>query len=255
MLGPDRRRDLGAFLRSHRERLRPDLATGRRRTPGLRREEVADRAGISPTWYAWIEQGRDVQVSGPALARLAGALALTKAERAYLFELAGRHDPDAADPDPSADAPASLAAAVAATAHPAYGLDRHSDALCWNGAAARLFRGWLDGPDRNLLRFVFLAPAARTLIPDLEERARRLLAEFRADYGRSLSDPRTRALVEGLRRESLLFARLWDEQDVRDRTGGLRRFVHPEDGPVAYVQHGFSPADRPDCKLVLLVPA
>ncbi|ACL55292.1 helix-turn-helix domain-containing protein [Methylobacterium nodulans] len=255
MLGPDQRRDLGAFVRSHRERLRPDLPTGRRRTPGLRREELAARAGISATWCAWIEQGRDVQVSAQALDRLAAALALTRAERAYLFELAGRRDPQAARPEPVADAPASLRDAVAALDHPAYGLDRLWNACCWNAAAARLFRGWLDGEgERNLLRFVFLDPAARRLIPAWEERARRVIAEFRADYGHSRADPRARALVEELRRASPRFAAIWDEQDVRDRTGGLRRFLHPEDGPVAYIQHSFAATDRPDYKLILLVP-
>ncbi|MFE1601391.1 helix-turn-helix transcriptional regulator [Methylobacterium sp. ID0610] len=255
MLAPDQRRDLGAFVRSHRERLRPDQPTGRRRTPGLRREELAARAGISPTWCAWIEQGRDVQVSAEALDRLARALALTRAERAYLFELAGRRDPRAAQPGPSADAPASLRAAVAAIGHPAYGLDRLWNACCWNAAAGRLFGGWLDGAGgRNLLHYVFRDPAARRLIPEWEERARRVIAEFRADYGQCLADPRARTLVEDLRRDSPLFAAIWDEQDVRDRTGGLRRFHHPEDGPVAYLQHSFAASDRPDYKLVLLVP-
>ncbi|MGY2052116.1 helix-turn-helix transcriptional regulator [Methylobacterium sp. JK268] len=255
MLGPDQRRDLGAFLRSHRERLRPDHATGRRRTPGLRREELAARAGISATWCAWIEQGRDVQVSAEALDRLAAALGLTRAERAYLFDLAGRRDPRAPGPAPAEDAPAALRAAVAALDHPAYGVDRLWTALCWNEAAFRLLRAWLGGEEPNLLRFVLLAPAARDLIPDWEDRARRVIAEFRADYGLSLADPRARALVANLRRESPLFAAIWEEQDVRDRSGGLRRFRHPEDGPVAFVQHSFSPSERPDCKLVLLVPA
>ncbi|ACA16820.1 helix-turn-helix domain protein [Methylobacterium sp. 4-46] len=255
MLGPDERRDLGAFLRAHRERLRPEAPTGRRRTPGLRREELAARAGISATWCAWIEQGREVQVSAQALGRLASALGLTRAERAYLFDLAGRKDPRAAPPDPGADAPASLRAAVAAFASPAYGLDRLWTLCCWNEAARRLFGGWLEtaaGP--NLLRFVLLDPAARRLIPDWDERVRRVIAEFRADFGHGRADPRARALVAALRRESPLFAVIWEEQDVRDRTGGLRRFLHPEDGPVTFLQHSFSPADRPDCKLVLLVP-
>jgi transcriptional regulator with XRE-family HTH domain len=90
----DQRRQLGEFVRTHREQLHPGAIVGRRRTPGLRREELAARAGISTVWCAWIEQGREVQASPKTLSRLAAALALSKAERARLFELAGRPDPD-----------------------------------------------------------------------------------------------------------------------------------------------------------------
>ena len=252
---PDRRRLLGDFVRAHRESLAPETVAGRRRTPGLRREELAARAGISPTWCTWIEQGRDVQVSAQALNRLARALALTRAERAYLFELADRRDPEAPAPAEIADAPASLLAAVAATTHPAYGLDRLWNACCWNDAAEHLFVGWLgEGCQRNLLRYVFIEPAARELMHDWKDRARRLLAEFRADYSRGLNDPRLRDMVDGLRRDSAFFDAEWNAQTVLGREGGLRGFTHPQDGALAYRQFSYSPADRPDCKLVMLVP-
>ena len=176
------------------------------------------------------------------------------AERAYLFELAGCLDPEL-PPEPAGDAPASLLAGVLAIKHPAYGLDRLWNACCWNAAAALLFRGWLDGDNqRNLLRFVFLAPAARKLIPGWENRARRLLAEFRADYSHNFRDSRVRTLVETLRRDSPLFTKAWDEQGVRYRSGGVRHFSHPDDGPLRFEQHTFSPSERPDHKLVMLVP-
>ncbi len=252
---PDRKALLGEFVRAHRESLAAEPSLGRRRTPGLRREELAARAGISATWCTWIEQGRDVQVSPQALDRLAQALALTSAERAYLFELAGRRDPRAPSPDETVEAPASLQAAVAAVVHPAYGLDRLWNACCWNEAAARLFTGWLsEGNQRNLLRFVFVEPAARKLIPNWRDRARRLLAEFRADYSRGLNDPRLREMVEVLRRDSALFDSEWHAQSVRGREGGLRTFAHPEDGVLQFTQFSFSPAERPDYKLVMLVP-
>jgi transcriptional regulator with XRE-family HTH domain len=254
MLDPDRRRLLGAFLRAHRERVRPDASTGRRRTPGLRREELAARAGISATWCTWLEQGRPVQASPETLARLAEALLLSRAERAYLFDLAGRGDPVAL-PDAVADAPAALLAIVDLVEHPAYGLDRLWNACCWNAAATRLFHGWLDaGFQRNLLHFVFLEPCARRLIPDWELRARRLLAEFRADYSHNFRDARVQRLVDVLRRESTLFASAWDQQDVQPRAGGLRSFNHPDDGLSWFVQHTFSPSERADYKLVVLVP-
>ena len=253
MLDADQRRLLGEFVRAHRARIRPEEAGARRRTPGLRREELAARAGISPTWCAWIEQGRPVQASPETLGRLAVALALSRAERAYLFELAGRLDP-AGQSDPVPDAPASLIALVTAVEHPAYGLDPLWNACCWNEQAAGLFVGWLgEGCQRNLLRFVFLDEAARRLIPEWEERARRILAEFRADYGHNFRD--ARLLVDALRRESPFFAQAWDEQDVQQRAGGLRTFAHPQAGPLRFDQHTFSPADRPDYKLVVLVPA
>src|SRR3984885_4659125 len=105
MLDPDQRRLLGEFVRAHRERLAPEAPAGRRRTPGLRREELAAKAGMSATWCAWIEQGREVQASPHALARLARALDLSRAERAYLFELSGRRDPDIEASDPTPEAP------------------------------------------------------------------------------------------------------------------------------------------------------
>ncbi len=254
MLDAEQRRLLGDFIRAHRERA-PAASGGRRRTPGLRREELAGAAGISATWVAWLEQGRPVQASPETLGRLARALALTHAERAYLFDLAGRHDGDA-PPEPQADVPPSLLALVRSVAHPAYALDRLWNACCWNGAASRLFSGWLDGKhQRNLLRFVFLSPAARTLIPEWEDRARRLLAEFRADYGHTFRDARIARFVDALRRESPLFARAWDEHGVQQRAGGLRTFTHPRRGRLAFEQYTFTPSERPDYKLVMLVPA
>jgi len=256
MSGPsaEQRRLLGAFLRAHRERLTPAAAGlpagGRRRTPGLRREEVAHLAGVSATWCTWLEQGREVSASAEALDRLAGALHLTPPERAYLFELAGRRDPAA--PPAAADAPASLSAAVARFQGPAYGLDRIWNAICWNGAAARLFAGWLGGSEPNLLRFLFCDPNARGLVVEWPERARRVIAEFRADFSRNLGDLQMVRLIDGLKSQDATFAALWAEQAVLGREGGLRRFRHPEDGLLAFQQFTFHPAERPDCKLVLL---
>jgi len=256
MASPEQRRLLAGFLRTHRERLSPQAAGvpagGRRRTPGLRREEAAQLAGVSTTWLTWLEQGREVSASPEALARVAAALQLTRAERAYLFELAGRRDPAA--PTVAAETPPGLAEAVARFDGPAYGLDRCWNAVCWNAAAERLFVGWLGGPERNLIRYLFRHPAARRLIVDWPDRARRVIAELRADFSRSLADPQMRGLIEGLRAEDAEFAALWEEQAVLEREGGLRRFDHPQDGPVAYEQFTFQPADRPDCKLVLLTP-
>jgi hypothetical protein len=133
-------------------------------------------------------------------------------------------------------------------------LDRFWNACCWNAAATDLFTGWLsEGCQRNLLRFIFLDPAAKPLIPAWQERARRVLAEFRADYSHSFHDPQMNTMLEGLRRESNLFATIWKEQVVLDREGGVRTFAHPRHGTLSFAQHTYRPTDRPDCKLVMLV--
>ncbi|WP_334183108.1 helix-turn-helix transcriptional regulator [Novosphingobium sp.] len=255
MNSEEQRKLLGSFIRSHRERIKPDVEVRRRRTPGLRREELATRAGIGVTWCAWIEQGRDVGVSAETLARIAKALSLTPAERAYLFELGGRRDPAGPPVSPIDSAPASVAALVMTLSVPAYGLDRLWNASCWNPAAENLFAGWL-GPkgERNLLRYTFLSPSARILLPDWEQRARRVLAEFRADCARLMNDPSLDALASDLREKSDLFAHEWDAQSVSAREGGIRTFVHPLDGPLSFAQHTFSAAERTDHKLVALIP-
>ena len=252
------RRMLGDFIRTQRERLSPAAVglagASRRRTPGLRREEVAQLSGVSTTWYTWIEQGRDASMSPSALGRLARALRLGRAEREYLFELAGKRDPDhGAEPDDAF--PPALTDSVAAIAAPAYVLDRRWDARAWNAAAERLFTGWLDrAGERNLLRFIFLEPGARALICDWDERARRVVAEFRAQSGAHLTDRSLRTLIDGLAADSPEFARLWDQHGVLGREGGERTFNHPKDGFLRFEQVTYSLAGHPDVKLTVLVP-
>jgi transcriptional regulator with XRE-family HTH domain len=256
LLPEDQRRLLGAFLRTHREALPPDpTAAGRRRTPGLRREEVAQLCGLSTTWYTWVEQGRDIAVSAAALARLAGALRLTAAERTYLFELARRRDPapPVAGPD-GAGVPAELSAVLRAAAVPAYLLDRLWHVRGWNDAAGRLFAPWFDSGETCLLRYVFLHPTARGFIRDWENRARRLLAEFRADTAHDPDDRAMRALVDGLLRDSEAFARFWNDHAVLAREGGERVFNHPVDGTLRYEQVTLIPASRMSHKVVMLLP-
>ncbi|HVH80805.1 MAG TPA: helix-turn-helix transcriptional regulator [Stellaceae bacterium] len=254
-----RRRELGDFIRALRERVSPAsvglIAARRRRTPGLRREEVAELSGLSTTWYTWIEQGRDVSVSPTALARLAQALRLDRAQRQYLFELAGKRDPDpgASDID---ELPSPVAACVAAITTPAYVLDRAWNARGWNAAAERLFVGWLDSTaDKNLLRFIFLEPKAHSLINDWEQRARRVTAEFRAHCGAHLDDTALRRLIADLRQASPDFAQMWEQHGVLGREGGERTFNHPRDGFLRYEQVTFELAGHPDIKLTILVPS
>ncbi len=246
---------LGAFIRAHRERLPAPADGGRRRTPGLRREELAAAANVSPTWVTWLEQGRDVAASAAALARLAAALRLTAAERASLFDLAGRRDP-VAPAAPDGELPREWLALPSLMSVPAYLLDHTWTARAWNGAAEELFPDWLGAraDSRNLLEFVFCAPAAPRLIADWPERARRLVAEFRADFTRRPTDPARQALIARLGAASALFAAHWQDQDVLHRDGGARRFHHPRHGERTYTQTTLLVAARQECKLVCLQP-
>jgi transcriptional regulator with XRE-family HTH domain len=252
------RRRLGAFLRASRERLSP-ADTGfhggpaRRRTPGLRREEVAQLAGLSPTWYTWLEQGRDISVSPQGLANIAAALHLTVAERAYLFELARKRDPDVSTPEEPAASATPLAAVLNSITAPAYLLDRNWSACASNAAARRLFTQWLGGSEANLLRYVFLDPTARQFICDWENRARRLVAEFRADTAARTDAEEIAALVEELRKSSPQFAQFWRDQRVLARDGGSRDFNHPKEGLARYEQITFVPTSRTGYKLVMLI--
>lgn len=258
-----RRKELGEFLIALRGRHAPEEfgfpPGSRRRTPGLRREEVAQLAGISPTWYAWIEQGRGVSVSAAVLDRMALSLHLTPSERAYLFELAGRRDPLEAAPDAD-DLSAPLVALLRDIKVPAYIMGRSWNVLAWNKPAEKLFAGWLDQPaapgepPRNLLRFVFLRPETRAFLVDWETRARRITAEFRADCRNRLDEPAVQSLIDELRQESADFARFWKQHDVLERQGGARAFNDPRRGVVTYQQVTFRPVEQEHIKLVLLKP-
>lgn len=255
MKDTDTRALLGTFIRAHRERLAtPDKAAGRRRTPGWRREELAQAAGVGLTWITWLEQGRDVSASPAALARLADALLLNPAERASMFDLAGRRDPT--EPTPlQTELPAHVLALPALLRVPAYLLDHLWTARAWNASAAQLFTGWLDqGQERNLLRFVFLSPQAPILIADWSERAQRLVSEFRADFSRRPRDAAMQTLIDELGASSPLFARLWREQTVLRREGGERSFQLAHGEIRRYQQTTLLVASQTECKLVCLAP-
>jgi transcriptional regulator with XRE-family HTH domain len=250
---------LGAFIRTRRDRLTPDqvgLSPGiRRRAKGLRREELAGLCGISPTWLTWIEQGRTHAVSSETVENLADALLLSKAERAYLFELAGMGDPNGSDLscDPRLDS--MLKEAIVQVKTPAYVLDHEWNAVAWNPQAARLFIDWLGKPsaDRNLLSYTFLDPQARRFIVDWPSRAQRLVAEFRGECRAVLDTPRIKRRIEDLRRASKEFDSIWIAQNVLGREGGERVFQHPKQGRVSLRQLSLSVSASPGMKLVILL--
>ena len=259
-----RRKELAEFLKVIRNRNQPaDFgfpAGNRRRTAGLRREEVAQLVGISPTWYTWIEQGREINVSAEALGRLALTFRLNRSERAYLFEMADRRDPQESLPEAD-DAPPLLIELLADVRVPAYLMGRYWDILGWNFAAAALFTGWLDSPPKtdepapNMLRFVFLAPQARDFLLDWEARARRIAAEFRADCRSRLDEPALIRLVDELSAASADFARYWKSHDVLERQGGTRGFRHPVHGLIHYQQVTLFPGEHEHVKFVMLKPS
>lgn len=247
---------LSVFLRAIRERRSPadfGLAMGpRRRTPGLRREEVAQLCGLSVTWYTWIEQGRDVSVSSSTLSRIARGLRLSWAERRHLFELAGKRDPD--HRSEGDDAPDAVLACVDAIKGPAYILDRAWNARRWNRQAARLFTGWLDANgERNLLRYIFLRAEARSLIRDWPTRAHRVVAEFRAAVTSYADDQEICRIVDELTVASRDFESFWASQGVLAREGGERTFMHPTMGVMHYQQVSLSLAGWPDYRLTMLL--
>lgn len=254
---PVRRAALGEFLRTVRARVTPESVSlppgSRRRTPGLRREEVAQLGGISVTWYTWIEQGRDVSVSPAVWARLANVLHLTRAERHYLFELAECADPEHGGEHVDA-LPEGLRDCVNGIIVPAYVLDRCWNVLARNEPLLHLFGGWPDRVENpNLLHYIFLDPAAKQLVVDWESRARRVVAEFRADVAAYADEPEVREMIDGLSRDSAVFAHWWGRQAVVEREGGSRAFRHPGKGELNYRQITFRSAIRPDCKLVMLM--
>jgi transcriptional regulator with XRE-family HTH domain len=256
----DARRQLGEFLRTRRDQLRPeefDLPRGnRRRAPGLRREEAAQLCGISPTWFAWIEQGRTTAISVASLAAIARGLRLSQAERRYLFELGGRKDPR--QPGAERVDAVLLQTLVDSARSPSYVLDRHWNALAWNRPAARLFAAWLGrraiSPLPSLLEYVFLDVSARRFIVDWSQRARRLVGEYRADTAAWQDDPVRQALVHELATASADFRAAWEAQEVFTREGGLRSFNKPGAGRQDFQQFTLRPAQWPELKLVILTP-
>lgn len=256
-----RRKELGEFLQAIRKRGTPEEfgfpAGARRRTKGLRREEVAQLSDISATWYTWIEQGRDVNMSADALVRMAEALRLTRTERAYLFDLSGRRDPQGhiQEEDLASNTLTTLLEHIHV---PAYILGRTWNVLAWNPQAQKLFGAWLSQDDNtiapNLLRLVFTHPNAKEFVMNWEARSRRLVAEFRADCRSRLEEPELQSLVSELSKASAEFDRFWKQHDVLERQGGLREFNHALLGMLTYQQVTMRPVDQEQLKLVMLSP-
>lgn len=255
----NRRDELAAFLRARREALQPaevGLPLGRsRRTPGLRREEIALLAGVSVTWYTWLEQGRPINASVDVLEALARSLRLDDAQRQHLLALAARNP---GEPTPDIEhAPDALVRLIdSMNPAPAYVLGPRWEFLAWNRAQSHLYPmiDHLAAEDRNLLWVVFAEPTARALVADWDVQARRILAEFRAGTAALRNDPKVATLVERLRATSTEFATLWAQVDVAGFQTRVRRYHHPRAGELAFEYQQLTPSEWPGLKVVCQLP-
>jgi hypothetical protein len=229
---------------------------GRRRTPGLRREEVAQLADVGTTWYTWLEQARDVRASFEVLEAISRALRLTPAERNHLILLGRGEAP------PKMTSPAERAAPTLRRlidnlgANPAFILGRRWDYLAWN-RAAKVVLGDLDAlprKARNHVWLTFMDPARREMFPDWDKSHRLIVAKFRADHARHLGDPAFDELVDALRQSSPEFCKAWKRHEVSHAAVGRKELRHPEVGLLAFEHGVFSPQESPDQRLILFSP-
>ncbi|MCG0483787.1 helix-turn-helix transcriptional regulator [Pseudomonas aeruginosa] len=255
-----RRKEFGDFLRSRRERLTPaavGLPNGfRRRTPGLRREEVALLTGVGTTWYTWLEQGRDVRPSAEVLNALAEALNLDPAERQHLFTLADRPSPQTRSHGPE-QVPGALARMLASMAgQPAYVLGRRWDVLAWNAAAVTVFGDFvrLEGDARNMMHLMFVNEAHRRLLADWDDLAPLSLAMFRADSARYAGDPDFERLIAVLMKESPEFRAWWPRHDVVLQPSTVKRIRHPSAGQLEFEYMSLDVSESPGMRFVVCTP-
>lgn len=252
---------LGSYLRDRRTRLDPaalGFPAERRRTPGLRREEVAQRANISPTWYTWLEQGRGGAPSAEVLDRIARALMLTDVEREHLFLLGLGRPPEARYRKNDGVTPRLQRVLDALQPTPAVIRTALWDVVAWNQAASVMLMdyGSLPPEQRNILRFIFLDPRARAAQYDWESVARFALGAFRVDAARAGAAAELEPLVDELCRLSPDFARMWAENDVHGgRHEAVKRIRHPVLGQLAFEYSAFAVDGRTDLSMVVYNPA
>ncbi|MCY0950773.1 helix-turn-helix transcriptional regulator [Streptomyces sp. H27-S2] len=258
--------ELGDFLRSRRGRIRPEDAGlrsfgGRRRVPGLRREELAQLAGVSVDYYTRFEQGRAENISDTVLGAVASALRLDPAETAHLTRLvrtAGRRsDREGAAAGNGPEEPQEVRAGLrrlleAMPETPAFVVGRRTDILAWNPLFAMLVKdfGALPPDRRNKAWLVFLDPEVRGRFVNWERKARDLVAYLRFDLGRHPHDPRFAALIAELGERSPEFTRLWEEREVREATHGGYHLRHPLVGEFTLAYESLNLPDDPDQSLI-----
>jgi transcriptional regulator with XRE-family HTH domain len=251
---------LGAWLKDRRAKLDP-IALGfsaqRRRTPGLRREEVAQRAHISAAWYTWLEQGRGGAPSTDVLDRIASALMLTSVEREHLFLLAFGRPPEVHYEGNEGVTPRLQRVLDALNPSPAVIRTATWDIVGWNRAATLLLTdyGALPREQRNVLRLMFLDPHARAMQYDWESVARFVVGAFRIDVARAGAVSAVSDLVDELCRLSPDFERMWRDNDVQAHREGVKLIRHPVLGPFSFEYSAFAVDGRQDLSMVVYNPA
>jgi transcriptional regulator with XRE-family HTH domain len=252
---------LGTYLRDRRAKLDPaalGLPSERRRTLGLRREEVAQRANISPTWYTCLEQGRGGAPSADVLERISRALLLTDVEREHLFLLGLGRPPDVRYRKSDGVTPRLQRVLDALDPHPAVIRTAIWDVVAWNRAATVMLMdyGSLPPEQRNILRFIFLDPRARAAQYDWESVARFVLGSFRVDAARAGAAAEVEPLVDELCKLSPEFKTMWRDNDVRAAHGeAIKHIRHPVIGPLAFEYSAFAVDGRTDLTMVVYNPA
>lgn len=232
------RSELTDFLLHHRNRLKPvDVGlpgTDRRRTPGLRREEVATLAGVGLTWYTWFEQGRDINVSENFLLSVSKALKLDDAECCHLFLLAHRRPPPVETYQWQA-IPERIQTLMDDLARPAYVMNLRWDIIAWNESANSLFDLSTREPgERNMMRLVFTDPALRRRLPEWRRDASRMLAQFRCDLASAPEDPAMLAMIEALASQSPDFRRWWEQPQLASYRYGIGTILDADAKSEAY---------------------
>ena len=250
---------LGNYLRDRRTRLDPSafgFSAKRRRTTGLRREEVAQRANISPTWYTWLEQGRGGAPSADVLNRIANGLLLTDTEREHLFMLGLGRPPEVRYRAAGGVTPRLQRLLDTLEASPAIIKTATWDVVAWNRAAALVLTdyGKLPAHQRNILRLVFGNAHVRAAQEDWDSLARFLVAAFRADAARAGAVSEVSQLVDELCATSPEFEALWRANDVRVHGEGSKRLQHPTFGMVELEYSGFAVDGRPDLGMIVYSP-
>ena len=251
---------LGAYLRDRRARLDPGafgLPSARRRTPGLRREEVAQRANVSATWYTWLEQGRGGAPSADVLDRIARALMMTEVEREHLFLIGLGRPPPARYHETEGVTPRLQRVLDALTLSPALVKTAIWDVVAWNRAAAAVLTDYatLRANERNILRMMFLETRVRERQPHWDSVARFVVAAFRADTARAGATHKAEAIVEELCRRSPEFAAIWRDNDVTTHGEGAKTLRHPKLGLLALEYSSFAVDGRPDLGMIVYNPA
>ncbi|MCP3820772.1 helix-turn-helix transcriptional regulator [Streptomyces sp. A3M-1-3] len=251
-----RREALRDFLRTRRARVTPEdvglPGGGRRRTPGLRREEVATLAGIGVTWYTWLEQGRGINVSDSMVASISRVLMLDETERTHLYRLAGLNPPQHAQEEPARPAPELERLLEAWMPRPAYVLDRWWNFVLINHSAKLVFG--LSGEDDNCLVSFFTNTTYRARFTHWDDMAPSVVANFRSTAAAYSHDEQFAEITERLAAQSPEFADLWARHDVRHEALGIKSVTHPVVGRLDFEHTVFNLADRQDLRITLHLP-